>query len=114
MLKCFSVFLIYQIGSKKGDSPRATFSGCFHNGYGSVHSVCKDLLSNAFCLEQTAVSQETVDLHMLFIQKDIQTNAHCAQAGIQIRSHKIGKVESALRRTHEQRASLFESCHMLS
>ena len=75
----------------------AALAGCFHNVNRSVNSACKDSLSDAFCLEQTAVSQHLVQFYMFFLKKDIHTCLKRAKRCIQMYSHKVCQIKFALR-----------------
>ncbi len=64
------------------------------------------LLTDFRGLEEAAVAEDLVDLHLLFVEEDVQADLQGAERREQVDAHEVGEREAAFGRAHEQRAAL--------
>ena len=67
-----------------------------------------------FCLEETAVAENLVDLHMLLFHQDIKADFQGAKGSKQVDSHKVCQIEFRIRSTCEDRTALVEAGYVLA
>ena len=68
----------------------------------ALHRRCHDLLTDFLCFEETAVTKNLVDLHLLLFKEDVQTDPQCPERREQMHTHEVCKGETAFRCTNEQ------------
>ena len=71
-------------------------------------------LADTFCLEETAVAENLVDLHMLLFHQDIKADFQGAKGSKQVDSHKVCQIEFRIRSTCEDRTALVEAGYVLA
>src|SRR6266540_1085333 len=96
------------VGGKQCDPPRAALACGLHHRNGNIHRSCHDSLTYFLCLEETAVTQELVEIHLFLLKKNIHADLQCAKRREQMRTHEVRKGEAALGCTDKHRTSLFK------
>ena len=102
----FLVFGINQIVSKQSNSPGSAFAGGFHYRDRSMNGGSEIILSNTFCFEQSAVSIDTVYGNMFTIH-DFHAVFESFHTGINLCTHKVGKIHCRIRKADKQRAAYY-------
>ena len=95
--QAFAIFFTYEIICQQCDPPCTAFSCSFHNIYRRVDGSRKDPLSDPFRLKQTSVAHHAVKFDILVLEQDIHACLQGTKRGVQIDSHEIRQIKSALR-----------------
>ena len=104
-------FFVDHIRSQQCDAPGSALSCCLHNGNRCVDGTCENLLADTFCLKETAVAKDLIDLYMLLFHQNIKADFQGTKGSKQVDSHKVCQVELVICRTYKQRSSISKSCY---
>ena len=107
-------FFVDHIRSQQCDAPGSALSCCLHNGNRCVDGTCENLLADTFCLKETAVAKDLIDLYMLLFHQNIKADFQGTKGSKQVDSHKVCQVEFCIRSTCKNRTALVEAGYMLT
>ena len=93
----FIFLTMRHIGCEQGNSPGSAFSRGFHNGNRCVNCSGQNTLTDSFCLEKSAMSQNPVKFYMLFFKHDVHSDFQCSKRGVKMYSHEVCEIKAALR-----------------
>ena len=109
----FAGLLVNQIGRQERNTPGTAFTGRIHNGHRCMAGCRQIALTDALCLEETAMPHDAVDFDAFFFQ-NVQANLDGAQRGVKMRPHEVGEIEAARRRPQKDGASFIDHRDVLA
>src|SRR6266496_4561109 len=102
------------VGGKQCNTPCAALACGHHHRNGDIHRRCHNSLTHFLCFEETAVTQELVEIHMFLLKKNVHSNLQRTECREQMHAHKVRKCEATFRSTNEQWASFLKMRNVLT